>query len=241
MEEALPMLLQPPPEEGGEAFPERPSSQGIVSQRRKRRSSAMEMEESLASPRDTEERAALVHMERGRRGSDHGAGASTARAPIGAVSSRCRKRRPEAVRVAAASRELALRKVLGTLPERRTEQDLQELVTLMAPLSFFRTVSSEARAELCAALDLVVAMPGQVIYREGDHAGERLYIVTSGEVAVHVAGEKGSTEQQLVGTMGPGSEMGAAALIRPFPRYATITATSDGAELAVLERTAYHR
>ena len=53
-------------------------------------------------------------------------------------------------------------------------------------------------------------------------------------MSVHVACPR-TGEPKLKGTMGPGSEFGSPALIRPVLRQGTVTATSAGAELAALE------
>jgi CRP-like cAMP-binding protein len=71
--------------------------------------------------------------------------------------------------------------------------------------------------------------PGQVVFREGDR-GDRLYVVTEGEV--EVLKETGAGAQP-VRRLGRGDCFGEIALVREGPRTATVRAVSATNVLAV--------
>ena len=74
---------------------------------------------------------------------------------------------------------------------------------------------------------VVTTSVGEVVIREGD-AGDRFYLIGSGEVDVSSGGSP-------VATLGPGEYFGEIALLRDVPRTATVRANSE-LHLYALER-----
>ncbi len=102
----------------------------------------------------------------------------------------------------------------------------RELAALMS-VSFFAPLPGPALERLAAALIPVAGRAGETIITQGD-AGDRFYIIVSGEVAVMVDGKR-------VRTLGPGESFGEIALLRGVPRTATILAET-AVELLALDR-----
>jgi len=71
----------------------------------------------------------------------------------------------------------------------------------------------------------VPVLAGDVVIREGD-VGDRFFIIDAGEVSISQDGEELRTDA-------PGGFFGEIALLRDVPRTATVTATRDGALLAL--------
>jgi CRP-like cAMP-binding protein len=88
----------------------------------------------------------------------------------------------------------------------------------------------DALEALVTRLALVTLVPGEILFREGD-AGQTLYIVASGEVAVVREGPP----QAVAATLGPGAFFGEVALITEQPRGATIAAVGE-VELLAIDR-----
>jgi len=90
--------------------------------------------------------------------------------------------------------------------------------------------------DIKAKLDSIVEKPfakGEVIFRQGDD-GDRLYVVTKGEVeVVREDPEKGDL---VLARLGPGEYFGEMALINNQPRNATVRAVTD-AETLNIHRT----
>ena len=91
-------------------------------------------------------------------------------------------------------------------------------------------LSHDALEALVTRLALVTLAPGEILFREGD-AGQTLYIVASGQVAVIHEGPP----QVVTAHLGAGAFFGEVALITEQPRGATVTAVDD-VELLVIDR-----
>jgi MFS family permease len=81
------------------------------------------------------------------------------------------------------------------------------------------------------ALDPVPVTAGQVVVRQGDPA-DRFYVIAEGSLRVTQAPDGGGTETELR-TLGAGDVFGEIGILRRSPRTATVTATTDGALLAL--------
>lgn len=102
-----------------------------------------------------------------------------------------------------------------------------EALDLLQATPLFRPLPGPVLEELAAKLVVVTTSAGEQVIREGD-AGDRFYLVGSGEVEVSSAG-------QPVATLGLGEYFGEIALLRDVPRTATVRAKTD-TRLYALER-----
>ena len=102
-----------------------------------------------------------------------------------------------------------------------------DALDLLQASPLFRPLPGPVIEELAAKLVVVTTSAGEQVIREGD-AGDRFYLVGSGEVEVSSAGHP-------VATLGPGEYFGEIALLRDVPRTATVRAKSD-TRLYALER-----
>jgi MFS family permease len=98
---------------------------------------------------------------------------------------------------------------------------------LLRSIPLFRPLPATTLEQLASSLIPVKASPGTEVIREGE-AGDRFYVIASGEVEV-------SSEGKPLGTQGPGDHFGEIALLRDVPRTATVRAKSD-VDLYALER-----
>ena len=102
-----------------------------------------------------------------------------------------------------------------------------DALDLLQASPLFRPLPGPVIEELAAKLVVVTTSAGEQVIREGD-AGDRFYLVGSGEVEVSSAGHP-------VATLRPGEYFGEIALLRDVPRTATVQAKSD-TRLYALER-----
>ncbi len=109
------------------------------------------------------------------------------------------------------------------------------LKNLMATSPLFKTLSTEAKADLISAFEPVVPEGGASIIREGD-SSSGLYLVASGEVRV-IAGKGG--DKTLLGVLGPGSVFGEISLIRDTPATASIRVEEEGVVLLQLTKARF--
>ena len=98
---------------------------------------------------------------------------------------------------------------------------------LLRGVPFLAPLPLPTLEHLAAELVAVSFQPGGCVMREGD-AGDRFYVVRSGEVRVTAGGRE-------VATVGAGGYVGEIALLRDVPRTATVTAVGD-VSLFALER-----
>jgi hypothetical protein len=98
---------------------------------------------------------------------------------------------------------------------------------LLRMIPLFKPLPAPAIDHLASSLIPVHAESGTEIIRQGD-AGDRFYVIASGEVDV-------SSDGQHVPTLGPGDYFGEIALLRDVPRTATVTAKGE-VDLYALDR-----
>ena len=107
----------------------------------------------------------------------------------------------------------------AVLPERELE--------LLRSLPLFAPLPAATLEHLARSLVRVPARAGTEIVRQGE-AGDRFYLVDTGDMDVRIEGE-------VVSSLGSGDHFGEIALLRDLPRTATVTARTD-ASLLALER-----
>jgi MFS family permease len=109
----------------------------------------------------------------------------------------------------------------------RPDPEVAERTALLRAHPIFRPLAEATLEQLARALEPETAAAGAEVVRQGA-AGDRVYVVVSGELAVEVDGRPGAA-------LGPGDVFGEIALLRDVPRTATVRAASD-AELLTLGR-----
>lgn len=108
--------------------------------------------------------------------------------------------------------------------DRSATVPIRELA-LLRGIPMFELLAPSVLERLAGHLEPVHVPAGASVIREGD-AGDRMYVVETGEVDVSAAGRH-------LRTQGPGSEFGEIALLRDVPRTATVRARTDVALLAL--------
>ncbi|MGE0548784.1 MAG: cyclic nucleotide-binding domain-containing protein [Kofleriaceae bacterium] len=116
---------------------------------------------------------------------------------------------------------------------RTTIGTLQAKALAATPL--FAGLPHEALEALVQNLTLVPLSEGDTLFREGD-AGDALYVIAEGEVAVQAEGPP----RVEMARLGPGAFLGEVALMTDQPRSATVTAVST-AELLRIDRLTLSR
>jgi hypothetical protein len=104
-----------------------------------------------------------------------------------------------------------------------------ELERLRA-IPMFAPLPAPTLESLAASLARVQVGAGETVFRQGD-AGDRFYIVDSGEVEIEIDGREANV-------LGPGESFGEIALLRDIPRTATARARK-ATQLFALERDAF--
>jgi Cyclic nucleotide-binding domain len=124
-----------------------------------------------------------------------------------------------------------------TLPTFRWLAEIDRSVTVptaelarLRAIEMFAPLPAPTLEQLASSLARVHADTGETIFRQGD-AGDRFYIVDSGEIEIEIDGRE-------VNVLGPGEYFGEIALLREIPRTATARARQDS-ELYALEREAF--
>jgi CRP-like cAMP-binding protein len=102
-----------------------------------------------------------------------------------------------------------------------------EQLKLLRKIAIFAPLPPAEQEHLAHELIPVHVSAGDVVVREGE-AGDRFYVVRSGELEVSVDGKP-------VRRLGPGDHFGEIALLRDVPRTATVEALAD-VDLYALER-----
>ena len=126
---------------------------------------------------------------------------------------------------------------IATLFGLRGLMEIDATVLAPAGLGLLRTVDilkslpEPILERLARALVPETAVAGDLVIREGDQGGDRVYLIESGTVEVTKQGTH-------VAHLGPGDVFGEIALLRDVPRTATVTATSD-ATFQTLERDVF--
>ena len=109
----------------------------------------------------------------------------------------------------------------------RPEPAIAERAALLRAHPIFRPLAEGTLEQLARALERIDAVAGAEVIRQGD-AGDRVYLVVSGELAVDVDGRPAEH-------LGPGDVFGEIALLRDVPRTATVRAPA-AAEMLTLGR-----
>jgi hypothetical protein len=109
----------------------------------------------------------------------------------------------------------------------RPDPEVAWRTALLRAHPVFRPLADATLDQVARALEPETAAEGALVIRQGD-AGDRVYLVASGELAVDVDGRPGAR-------LGRGDVFGEIALLRDVPRTATVRAVS-GAGLLTLGR-----
>lgn len=124
-------------------------------------------------------------------------------------------------------------------PEVRAAQpsgDQHEFARLLREVDLFAGLERVTLAKLAAHLEPQFYAASSIIFRQGD-AGDALYVVASGTVAVYTP-DKTGTAETLVRVLSAGEPFGEMALLSSIPRTATIKAETD-CDVLRLNRSAF--
>ena len=105
---------------------------------------------------------------------------------------------------------------------------LDQYEARLGNVPLFRSCSRQDLRRIARLADYDAAKSGEVIVREG-RRGNELYVIVSGEAEV-------SRGDEAVATLTAGDYFGELAVLRPAPRTATVTATTDIELLIVTAR-----
>jgi CRP/FNR family cyclic AMP-dependent transcriptional regulator len=114
----------------------------------------------------------------------------------------------------------------GPSPPRLAASERERLVR--SPL--FSHLAPEELERLIDEAGILRVEAGDTIFRRGD-AGDRVLFLLSGEVTVEAGSPRGGSV--AVNRLGPGELLGEMAVLQDVPRSATVTASADGALLAI--------
>ena len=116
-----------------------------------------------------------------------------------------------------------------------TKQDVEPTLQMAAELRELRPFASLTASDLGLMMehgDWVNVHPEEAIIREGEE-GDTFYVVGSGKLDVF-------RDEQLIGTLGPGSHFGEVALLMDVPRTATVVAKTP-VRVFRIDREAFDR
>lgn len=107
----------------------------------------------------------------------------------------------------------ALRRIDGNVAA------VDDCISLLRKVPLMRPLPVPTLEQLARSLEGECFEAGATVWAQGD-AGERFYIIESGEAAVYGDG-------RMIRRLGPGQSFGEIALLRDVPRTATVTATTE--------------
>jgi CRP-like cAMP-binding protein len=105
---------------------------------------------------------------------------------------------------------------------------LDQFETRLANVPLFRACSKQDLRHIARLADYDTCRAGEVLVREG-RRGNELYVIVNGEAEV-------SRDGTSLATLEAGDYFGELAVLRPAPRTATVTATTDMDVLIVTAR-----
>ena len=106
------------------------------------------------------------------------------------------------------------------------EADLKAKSALTDGIPLFNSLTAGEKGKLADVMERRTFSPGEAVMKQGDF-GDALFIVESGEVAVHHVPSPGATAQ-FVATKRKGDYFGEIAILTNQPRTATVTAAGAG-------------
>jgi MFS family permease len=118
--------------------------------------------------------------------------------------------------------------------DRRTAEKFAQIeprVELLESVELFEAANRQTLESLVGAAHEEHVTAGTVVIREGDEPDD-LYVVVSGRLEVHSAGEIRGEAQRL-GELGAGDYFGEIGLLERIPRTATVTALEDSTLLRI--------
>ena len=105
---------------------------------------------------------------------------------------------------------------------------LDQFEARLANVPLFRACSKQDLRHIARLADYDTCRAGDVLVREG-RRGNELYVIVNGEAEI-------TRDGVTIATLKPGDYFGELAVLRPAPRTATVTATSDMDVLIVTAR-----